>query len=110
MYHLRMIARALFLLPVFTLIYDLVDGWFVHATLDIRSLEEWGLWLGKDKWMAFSGLMDSLLPAGAWKDYAALASPVALLIPPILLYIAYRILFYIKGGRGSRAYIYKSHD
>lgn len=110
MYHLRLLARALFLLPIFTLIYDLVDGWFVHATLQIRSLEEWGLWLFEDSYKSFAGMMDSLLPAGAWKDYAELASPVALLLPPILLYIAYRVLFYIKGGRGSRAFMYKSHD
>lgn len=107
---LRTISRVLMVLPVFTLLYDLVKEWFVYNRVKIRSLEQWWTWLSKDFYDAGRPVVEKVLGSVWTQKLMALPAPVALLIAPALLYVIYWIWFKARGGNSTGAYTYRSHD
>lgn len=103
----KKLSQIFALIPLSLLVYDLVKFWFVEAMVYVRSSEEvwkdhWPLTLPKaEKWFSMRvspELWDKLMNAPA---------PLVLLIPPVVFYVIYRILFAINGGSGS-GFRYKS--
>lgn len=106
---LRGFSKFLFAFPVIVLVYDLVEGWFVKNRFKIRSFKEWWVWLDKksydDTVPALRGMMSF------WDELADWSAPLVLLIPPVTLYLLYRIIFALRGGQGGRGgFVYRSRD
>jgi hypothetical protein len=51
-----------------------------------------------------------IMGAKLWEKWASLPSPMALIIPSLVLYPIYWIWFKVSGGHSTGAYTYKSHD
>lgn len=98
---LRNISRILFVFPVITLIYDLVYFWFVKSTFKIRSLKGWGEWLMPDTYKGLTHFLTSHGAAHGWDKLSALPAPVALGILPLALYLIYRLIFLLQGGKSG---------
>ncbi len=110
MQFLRTLSKILILIPIAMLCYDLVDQWFVHARLYIQNLQEWltmmdPTWTGKVRpvlQQVFSGeKAEKILHA---------PGPLVMAVPPVVIYIFYRIVFMIRGGQSGGTITYKSHD
>lgn len=106
---LRTTSKILMAPPIITLIYDLVNGWFVEATLKVRSFQDWWIFLHKASFESAKPALINLFSVKTVELLMRLPAPVTLLIPPVVLYILYRIIFLLKGGHGA-GYIYRSHD
>ncbi|MBI1215089.1 MAG: hypothetical protein GC185_04630 [Alphaproteobacteria bacterium] len=107
---LRNLSAILFVFPAITLVYDLIYFWFVKSTFRIRKLKEWGDFAMPDTYKAVSGFMHAHGAAHLWDKLSNLPAPVALGILPLTLYIIFRIMFLINGGKsgGSGGFVYKS--
>ena len=93
---LRDFSKILMIPPVITFLYDAVRSWFVDAHFKIRSFQEWCIFLDKDLFdKAKPGLL-KILPPTKLDLLLKLPAPATLLIFPFVMYITYRILFYIK--------------
>src|SRR5262245_9785525 len=107
---LRPLSKFLMLLPIATLVYDLVKEWFVYNRLRIRSLEQGWTWLHAKSYEPSKHAIEAFLGKNWTDKIMAWPAPVSLLIPPIALYILYWIWFKFKGGHSTGAYTYKSKD
>lgn len=106
---LRTASKVLMAPPILTLLYDLINGWFVRAEIKIRSFQDWWIFLDKASFEAVKPQMIKILSVKAVELLMKWPAPLTLLIPPVTLYILYRIIFALKGGHGA-GYIYRSHD
>ena len=107
---LRTLSKLLVIPPIVMLMYDLVHGWFVKARIKVRSLAEWWKDWSPDSFDPVkSFLRDAFSPKVA-DAFMNAPAPLSLLIFPLVLYVVYFIWFRLRGGHGSGAYIYKSHD
>lgn len=107
---LRTISKILFFFPLVTLIYDLVNEWFVHAVVKVRSLQEWWLWIDEKSLESARPFLNTVLSPAMITKILAMPAPLALLFPPVILYAIYWIWFQIKGGHGAGKIIFRSHD
>ena len=107
---LRTTSKVLLLPPVAALLYDLVKGWFVDNNVKIRSLEKFWMWFYQKSYDGARPLMEAVLGTNWTQKLMALPAPVALLIPPIICYVIYWIIFTVKGGKSAGGFTYKSHD
>ncbi len=107
---LRTISKVLFVFPALTLIYDLVNEWFVEARFNIRTLKEWVLWLFPDWVDPLGQFLQKVFGASNGEAIMDTMAPVVLVIPPIVLYAIYRLWFAAKGGHGAGRIIFRSHD
>lgn len=107
---LRPLSKILMLVPLGTLIYDLVKEWFVYNRIRVRSLEQWWTWLHNPSFSAGKEALHAAL-GGKWTEkLLSWPAPVSLAILPVILYVIYWIWFKVKGGNTTGAYTYKSHD
>jgi hypothetical protein len=107
---LRGISKALFLIPLAALIYDLVNEWFVHAVIKVRSLQEWLIWMDEKSLETLRPLLNAVLSPNLVTKLLALPAPLAFAIPPAILYAIYWVWFQVKGGHGAGKIIFRSHD
>lgn len=105
---LRGISKFLVLFPVLAFLYDLIWGWMVHNKVEFRSLKIWCESLFPDVYAVADEFLAGLF--AGWKDMADMPACLVLWIPPAVLYLLYRIIFALRGGRGSGGFKYKSHD
>lgn len=107
---LRGFSKFLMIFPTVTFLYDVIDGWFVNNGIKFRSLNEW-ITLVSDAGTASvaRSALQSVLPKLA-SDLMGASASIVLLIPPVVLYLLYRFIFALKGGRGGGGYTYKSRD
>lgn len=107
---LRTASQILLLPPLATLLYDLVKEWFVYNRVKVRSLEKFWTWLHDDSYDAMRPVFENVLGSNWTTKLMNMPAPLALLIPPVVLYVIYWIWFKIKGGNSTGAFTYKSHD
>lgn len=103
----KKLSQILVLVPLALVLYDLVCFWFIDARIYVRSFGE--LWkdmspetvVSAEQWFSLR------VSANMWDQLASTAAPLVLLVPPVVFYIVYRILFVINGGSGG-GFRYKS--
>lgn len=103
----KKISQILALIPLALVLYDLVYFWFIEARIHIRSVEE--LWRDMSPLTLPSAKewFVSYISGEFWDMISTTVAPLVLLVPPIVLYIIYRVMFAVNGGSGS-GYRYKS--
>lgn len=107
---LRTLSKILIVLPLVTLVYDLVKEWFVNARIWVRSVQEWWNWMDSESLTAAKPFLNKLLTPEGVTKLMQWPMPFALLIPPVVLYLIYWVWFKIKGGHGAGRMIFRSHD
>lgn len=107
---LRTLSKILILIPIAMLIYDLVDQWFVHARVYIQTFQEWlntmdSSWPGKVR-----PILQQTFSSEKAEKIMKAPGPLVMAVPPVVIYIFYRIVFMIRGGQSGGTITYKSHD
>ena len=105
---LRTLSKILMIFPVVTFFYDLIYQWFVKNRFHIRSLKDWWQAVHKESYADGREALRQVFEN--WDKIADQPGPLVLLVPPVVLYLLYRIIFAIRGGRGGGGFTYKSHD
>jgi hypothetical protein len=107
---LRPLSKILILIPIVMLIYDLVKEWFVNARLYVRSLQEWTIWIDPEWLDPLRNAFKAVFSSNAAQAIMDAPAPLVLIVPPIILYLIYRIIFSIRGGHGAGRITFRSHD
>ena len=106
----RNFSKLLMLIPLAMLIYDLVDQWFVHNMLYLRTFHEWLMWVDP----TWAGIVRPFLAIFVAPNMVEkiMTAPGALVmfIPPFVMYILYRIIFALRGGQTAGTMTFRSHD
>lgn len=106
---LRGFSKFLLIFPAITFFYDLINGWFVNNKVEFRSLKVWWQAVSKDTYPAGREFLRGFIES--WDKWADKPAYLILLVPPIVLYVLYRIIFAIRGGQGADGgFKYKSRD
>ncbi len=108
MLFMRGFSKFLMIFPTITFFYDLINGYFVKNKVQFDSLKVWWLAVSKDTYPAGREFLRSIFES--WDKWADKPACLILLIPPVTLYLLYRIIFAIRGGRGGDGFNYKSPD
>jgi hypothetical protein len=98
---LKKLALILLIPVAVTLVYDLIDGWFVHATFALDNVDKWwkraglpGPWEEK-----LRVLMDQTIGTGRTDKIFKAPAAFVLAVPPMFFYVLYRIIFLLQGGK-----------
>ena len=95
---LNKLSKVLLVPGVILFLWDLVEGWFLKNTFDLRTFKEWGIKATSvTTWNDMHNLLGKLGPFGS-KIEAAPAFAV-FLIPAAVIYVIYRILFILVGEK-----------
>jgi hypothetical protein len=104
---LRSLGKLLSVLALGLALYDVCYHWFIQNRFHIRSLKEF--WKDVDK-KSYESLLPELRHLfSGWDRMASWPLPLILLSVAALLYVLFRLMFAIRGGRGG-AYKYNSPD
>lgn len=83
---------------IILLLWDLVEGWFVKNTVDIRTFKEWGIKATSvTTWNDAHNLLVKLGAVGGKIEQAPAFA--VFLIPAVVFYLIYRILFMLVGEK-----------
>lgn len=107
---LRTLSKILILIPIAMFLYDLIKEWFVDARFKIRTLEEWWRWIDSTSLSNGRPFLEKIFSPAFVSDMMATAGPLVMLVPPVVLYVIYRIIFAIRGGHGAGHITFRSHD
>ena len=107
MENFKKLSQVLALIPLALVLYDLVYFWFIDARVYVRTFGE--LWhdMSPETLPVAEQWFVSRVSAGLWDMATTTAAPLVFLVPPLVLYVIYRVLFAINGGSGD-GYRYKS--
>lgn len=106
---LRGFSKFLLIFPAIAFCYDLIYGWFVKNNVEFRSLKIWWQALSKDTYPAGREFLRGIFES--WDKWADKPACLVLLVPPVALYVLYRLIFAIRGGQGGAGgFKYKSRD
>lgn len=94
---LKKLSQILLVLPVGTLLYDLIYEWFINARVNIRSLQEWWTDLDKGSLDMARDIVTDVISSKASNTFFNLPAPVALLVLPVFFYILYRFIYLLRG-------------
>lgn len=103
----RSLSKILAALAGIIAVYDLVYFWFLRNKVHIRSVRELWTDLHKDSYESALPVLETVF--SSWDKMAGWPAPVLLLVVSAVLYVIFRILFALRGGRGGR-FKYKSPD
>lgn len=94
---------SLFLLapPVCLLLFDLVNNWFVHATLEVEKLSYWWKKLSPGTMMQAKSILAMITSTPTAEKIFSMPAPVVLFVPPLFFYLLYRIIFLLQGGKAG---------
>jgi hypothetical protein len=104
---LRALSKILILIPIVMLAYDAVKGWFVDAHVRIRPLQEWWRWVDAGSLASARPALAKVMDAHHIDSLLQAPGPVVMLIPPVVLYVLYRVIFAVRGERTGG---YRSRD
>ena len=99
---LKKLALLLLIPVAVTLVYDLVDGWFVHATFALDNIDKWWKRVGlPGPWeVKLIALMDQYIgTARTDKIMKGVPASFVLAVFPMFFYVVYRIIFLLQGGK-----------
>lgn len=85
--------------PALTLVYDLIFGWFVKAQFEIRSLKKWWEIIHKGSYLPVKNFVGSITSTAWAEKVFNMPAPFVLGAIPLFLYIVYRIIFLLSGGK-----------
>lgn len=105
---LRGLSKFLMIFPVGVFLYDLIYEFAIKNRFRIRTLKELGNDVDKPLYQDIATFMKGFITS--WDKFADWPAPLALLVLPVFLYIVYRIIFMLSGGRGGDGFKFKSHD
>jgi len=108
MMFLRGFSKFLLIFPAITFFYDLINGFFVKNKVEFRSLKIWWQAIDKESYPAGREFLRGVFES--WDKWADKPAYLVLLVPPVVLYLIYRLIFAIRGGRGGDGFNYKSPD
>jgi hypothetical protein len=100
---LKKISLVLFIFPAITLVYDLVDGWFVHAKFELQTLNSWikKVGINSDYVLPVKHVIAAVSSSAAADKVFNTPAPFVLIVPPLFLYLLYRVIFLISGGKAG---------
>lgn len=106
----KIASRFLLIPPAITFFYDLITEFFVRNRFLIRPLRQWWVNTSPDTLDAGKSFFAKLSSTAAAEKLFNLPAPVALIIPAIVFYIIYRVIFLLQGGKsgGKGGMVYKS--
>jgi hypothetical protein len=105
---LKSLSQILVLIPIAMLLFDLVHGWFVLATLKVDSFSKWLKWASPEFVPKVKPLLLHVMSAKNAEAVMNAPGPVIMFVPPLVIYILYRVIFAIKGGTGGGNFKYNS--
>jgi hypothetical protein len=108
MMFLRGLSKVLVIFPVITFLFDLINGFFVKNKVEFRSLKVWWQAISQDSYPAGREFLRGIFEN--WDKWADKPACLVLLVPPVVCYVIYRLIFAIRGGRGGGGFNYKSPD
>lgn len=95
---LKNLSKVMLVPGIILLLWDLVEGWFVRNTLDLRTSKEWVIKMSSmTTWNKMHGFLYKLGSLGTQIENAPAFA--VFLIPAIVIYLIYRILFMLVGER-----------
>lgn len=107
---LRKLSKILILTPIAMLIHDIVKEWFVNARFKIQDFKEW-LAFFDESWPSSVRPVLQQLTSGSFAESIMTApGPLVMAVPPVILYVIYRIIFALQGGQRGGTFTFKSHD
>lgn len=80
------------------LVWDLVYFWFVKNDIKVRTTAEWLKYISANAYSSVHNLLTKFLPGFAAKIEAA-PFFLTLFVPGVSLYILYRLVFLLAGGK-----------
>lgn len=105
---MRTFSKILAALAAGIALYDICYHWFIKNKFHIRPFKD--LWTDIHK-ASYTDMLPHLKSVFAnWEKIAAWPGPVVILIPAVVIYLLFRIIFAIRGGRGGDGFNYKSPD
>lgn len=96
---LKNLSLVLAIPPVVTLLYDLIDNWFVKATFELDKLEVWWKKISPDSMAHGRNIISSMTSPAIAAKLFHMPACFALAIPPLFFYLLYRIIFLLQGGK-----------
>lgn len=87
--------------PSLTLAYDLIFGWFVKAEFEIRSLKKWWDVIHKPSYLPVKNFVGSITSTSYAEKMFSMPAPFVLGAIPLFLYVVYRIIFLLAGGKAG---------
>lgn len=104
----RTTSKVLAVIAAGLALFDVCYFWITKSDFYIRPIPE--LWkdVHKASFDKARPYLENFIPQ--WDMVASLPAPVVLLGISVVLYILFRIIFMIRGGRGGGGYKYKSPD
>jgi hypothetical protein len=95
---------------VLLFLYDLVYEWVINAVFKIRNLREFVSDIDAEAYTSLKLFVLGFFSPSVWDTVAESAAPITFFVMGLVIYLIYRLIFLIKGGKTSGGYIYKSHD
>jgi hypothetical protein len=104
------LSRILLIPPAITLFYDLIHEFFVNNRFLLRPLRQWWVEMSPGTIEGFKSFMSSVFSPTFADKMMTLPAPVVLIVPPLIFYFIYRIIFLLQGGKtgGGSGFVYKS--
>lgn len=108
MLFIRLLSRIFVALAAGITLWDTIYSVFIKNKFKLRSFKE--LWMDIDKpsYADFASIMKSFI--SNWDKVADWAAPLVLLIPAVIFYVIFKLVFILRGGRGGDGFNYKSAD
>lgn len=108
----RMAGKALMIAALLVFLYDAVSGWFVNATFGVRSLAEWWKSVNMASLSNARVFLSAHLGSGRTDKLFDAPAAIIVFLPGLFLYLFYRLIFALKGGRGGGGggFKYRSRD
>jgi len=106
----KIASRILLIPPTITFFYDLIYEFFVKNRFIIHPLRQWWVKMSPETLDAGKSFFAKLSSTATSEKFFSLPAPVALLIPALIFYVIYRIIFLLQGGKsgGKGGMVYKS--
>ena len=96
---LKKLSLLMCIPPALTLVYDLIFGWFVKAEFEIRSLKKWWEIINKGSMLPVKNFIGSITSTQLADKIFNMPAPFVLGAIPLFLYVVYRIIFLLSGGK-----------
>lgn len=104
---MRIFSKILALIPLCMFLYDAAKSWFDDAHFNLRTLQQW--WIGVNA----ESLERSLPSLDTWfaeknvNLVLNLPGAVVMLVPPLVVYLLYRLWFSVSGRRRSGGFSHR---
>jgi hypothetical protein len=107
---LRNFGKLLMGAAALLFLYDLVYEWMINAVFNIRNLREFISDIDAEVYTQIKLFFLGILSPSVWDAVAEAPAPITFFVIGLVIYLIYRLIFLMQGGKTAGGYIYKSHD